>query len=50
MKLMTSITFYELELNMCLEAIVDWNNYMREICVWKLKQRKKKNRPVEHEN
>ena len=33
---MTSVAFCTRELKMCPEAIVDWNNYLREVCALKL--------------
>jgi hypothetical protein len=34
---MSSVTFCKRELKMGQNAVVDWSNYLREVCVWKLK-------------
>jgi len=36
---MTSLKWCQTQLNMCYDTTVDWNNYMREICVLSLKSR-----------
>jgi len=33
---MSSVTFCKRELKMGQNAVVDWSNYLREVCVWKL--------------
>lgn len=35
---MTSIDFCQRELDMWNQAVVDWNNYMREVCAWRMVQ------------
>ena len=37
-----SVSFCEMELNMSQPSVVDWNHYMREICVWKTSKLDKK--------
>lgn len=33
---MTSVTFCKRELKMGQNAVVDWSNYLREVCIWRL--------------
>lgn len=33
---LTSVKFCAKHLNMCQGSTVDWNNYLREVCVWKM--------------
>jgi len=33
---MSSVTFCKRELKMGQNAVVDWSNYLREVCIWKL--------------
>jgi len=33
---MTSISYRKREFGMSKSAVVDWNNYLREVCVWKI--------------
>jgi hypothetical protein len=35
---LTTIQFCEKQLNISHDSTVDWNNYMRAVCVWKLEQ------------
>lgn len=35
---MTSVEFSKDELEIGQNAVVDWNNYLREVCVWRLEQ------------
>ena len=39
---MSSVTFCKREINMGQNAVVDWSNYLREVCVWKLKNNQNK--------
>ncbi|XP_060864281.1 uncharacterized protein LOC132940567 [Metopolophium dirhodum] len=39
---MSSVTFCKRELNMGQNAVVDWSNYLREVCVWKLENNQNK--------
>ncbi|XP_075070855.1 uncharacterized protein LOC142159896 isoform X2 [Mixophyes fleayi] len=35
---LTSIKFCKQKLNMSQPSVVDWNNYMREVCVWRMEK------------
>ncbi|XP_063814357.1 uncharacterized protein LOC135054871 isoform X2 [Pseudophryne corroboree] len=35
---LTSIKFCKQKLNMSQPSVVDWNNYIREVCVWRMEQ------------
>lgn len=34
---MTSVSYYKCEFGMSKSAVDDWNNYLREVCIWKIK-------------
>lgn len=41
-KELTLIKFCEAQLNLADKTVIDWNNYMREICVLDLEKKRKK--------
>ncbi|KAF0738248.1 Uncharacterized protein FWK35_00037761, partial [Aphis craccivora] len=39
---MSSVSFCKHELKMGQNAVVDWSNYLREVCIWKLENNQNK--------